>query len=552
MTALIAFLGLQYGSALRVPFLNDDYLFLNSVAASSPLSLLAPNTLVAHYYRPWSRELHYWVLQSLAGPNSAAFHLVNMSLWLVTMGLFFLVALRTAGARAALVATCGAALVSAWGTPILWAAGGQDLWMLAGGLTYLWCFILGRTGWAHAPLAISLLSKETAGVLPAIATAYVWTFERRSLRGSFRRTGSYWVMVVIWGVLHPMFGGSWWGDSGSSAPQATLGPCAFAAIRSALAVLSLHIMPAPEHGFASVLWTALPGAIVLGSAVWWGLARRGRGPETAPGHRASIIRPAAWGVIWWAIGWLPGITTAADWQPYYGLLGLLGAWLAIGTVISRRREIAVAAIVAAALLRSASAQTPEARLGSEWHQRRLGRLTDQMRTDLVRLRPSLPPHSRVYFGDVPWGLGIITSHPSSPALRVWYGDSTVSGGFYSTYVPRLPSQSHGQDFFFLFEPPGGRLVEVVKGPELLDGRGPPTPRWELDHVNLAQLLFRSGDHHASLAEWRKLVTVFPDRVEYARAMAVTFQRAGNPDSATIWARRAAAMSSLTETAEARP
>jgi len=133
---------------------------------------------------------------------------------------------------------------------------------------------------------------------------------------------------------------------------------------------------------------------------------------------------------------------------------------------------------------------------------------------------------------------MITSHPRSPALRAWYRDSTLSGGFYSRYSPRAAGDRPGRDRFFLFDRRDGHLVEVRMGPERLEVGRPPNERWESDHMYLAKQLFNSGDPAASAVEWRKLVTVFPERYDYAHDLAMALKGAGQADLARVWLRRA--------------
>ena len=54
------FLASAYADAWSIPFINDDYIFLDKTRGASFLSLWAPKALAFHWYRPWSRELHYW------------------------------------------------------------------------------------------------------------------------------------------------------------------------------------------------------------------------------------------------------------------------------------------------------------------------------------------------------------------------------------------------------------------------------------------------------------------------------------------------------------
>src|SRR5262249_46281228 len=160
-------------------------------------------------------------------------------------------------------------------------------------------------------------------------------------------------------------------------------------------------------------------------------------------------RTAFFGLAWAGIGWLPLMMPTLGWHAYYALLGALGAWLAIATVLARRPEIAVVVVVALALLRGARADTPSRDWGSEADQRRAGTFIGFLRHDLEHQVPDPPHHSRFYFVRVPSNVGFLAG--DGPALRVWYGDSTLRGGFYPSYRPRAAGEPRGPDWFFRYD-----------------------------------------------------------------------------------------------------
>src|SRR5207244_8045285 len=77
---LILFITSQYPHVLWGPFVGDDYLFLEKTRRASFPSLWEFKELAFNYYRPWSRELHYWLLQHAFGMRELPFHLVNVGL----------------------------------------------------------------------------------------------------------------------------------------------------------------------------------------------------------------------------------------------------------------------------------------------------------------------------------------------------------------------------------------------------------------------------------------------------------------------------------------
>src|SRR5436309_16108426 len=75
--ALVVVLATQYLYALAVPFINDDYVFLDKTRTAPFLSLWGFRALAFNWYRPWSRELHYWTLQRIFGERELPFHLAS-------------------------------------------------------------------------------------------------------------------------------------------------------------------------------------------------------------------------------------------------------------------------------------------------------------------------------------------------------------------------------------------------------------------------------------------------------------------------------------------
>src|SRR5262245_8297365 len=91
---LIAALGLFWFVAvglhiLGLGFVGDDYIFLDRTRGASFGELWSPaNSMTLGWYRPWAREVHFWLLQNIFGINPAAFRLVNGALWIVALSLY--------------------------------------------------------------------------------------------------------------------------------------------------------------------------------------------------------------------------------------------------------------------------------------------------------------------------------------------------------------------------------------------------------------------------------------------------------------------------------
>jgi hypothetical protein len=539
----------QYGHGLRAAFVNDDYIFLDKTRAASFTSLWAPRDLLFHYYRPWSRELHFAVLQRLFGPRETPFHVVSFVLWLVVMGLWYTTARRFSGVPAAAVAVACTASSSGWTVPILWASGAQELWMLLFGLLVLQALGRGATGWATAALLGALLSKETAAVLPAVALLQLRLLERVGWGTVLRRTAPLWAVTAVWSIWHPLLGGRLWHPIHEPSLPGVHPAAASIATRTLLSLFDLTPWPRPESGFGPALRLALPAVAALVGLCAWGLRnRRPHADAERTEGRPSAKAVAAFGGCWALLGWLPLGLPSIAWRSHYALLGLLGAWLAIAVWLVRRPALALAMTVTLALLRAAVADTPTRDWSSEWYRRRAGAFMEHLRADLLRKLPSPPSHSRMFFVLVPSDVGFLAG--DAPALRVWYRDPTLRGGFYTDYRPRAAGDPEGPDYFFRYDSTTG-WVPVVRGPEDAAATRRANPRWSRDHGMLARTLAAADDWLGAAAEYVKLAAAESLAVDWAFDAGVCYETLGDSAAAAAWYARAAARPGADDDVRAR-
>src|SRR5207248_6517748 len=101
-----------------------------------------------------------------------------------------------------------------------------------------------------------------------------------------------------------------------------------------LALVSLESRPQPLHGWSWVLPGALVAAGTLAAIVALGAwARPPR--EAATPAPVSVARVAGFGASWAILGWVPLLNPILGWHAYYGMFGMLGAWLAIAALLAR-------------------------------------------------------------------------------------------------------------------------------------------------------------------------------------------------------------------------
>ena len=530
---LALFLLTQYGDVRRVPFINDDYIFLDKTRAASFVSLWAPKALAFHWYRPWSRELHYWTLQRMFGVHEAPFHVASLVLALAALVAFFAFARRLAGPRVAVIAVAGWASLAAWAVPVIWVAGVQDLWMLLFSFLCLGAVAMGWTWAAAGAFLLALLSKESAAVLPAIALAGHVLVKRRPLGESFRRTLPLWGLLVLWAAFHPLLGGRLWFPLEGKVPPAPRAELPVVLGRTLLLPWNIDAWPNPENGWAQPVVVGLIGAVLLGALVLIGARDR-----AAPREDDNPRGVALFGAVWALLGLAPLLMPGLGWHNYYALLGAAGAWLAAAVLLARKPAIAIAVVAALALLRAGRATTPSLDWGSQRNQRLAASNIGEMSADLIHSEPAVPQHIRKFFIRVPSYVGFLAG--DGPALRVWYGDSTLRAGFYPAYTLRGPGEARGEDYFFRFDSAGG-WVRVVKGLEDLTKARAMNPRWVADHETLAQTLARAGDWQGALVEYQKLSAVEPQRVDYAYDVAVSWEALGDSTRAGESYARAASL-----------
>jgi len=573
LALLAIFLFASYWPALSLVFINDDYVILDKTLHASFASLWAPDLLLFNWYRPVSRELHYWALQRAFGIHELPFHLVSFTLWLAGMTLFFTLARRLAGGSVAALATAATAALASWAGPLMWVAGVQELWFFLFAFLFLHAFARRRGAESAVLLALALLSKEPAGVLAPLAFLWALLVDRDRVAQAVRRVLPLVAVTAAWAMLHPRLLGRLWGPYAETIESSVRPSLPATAVKTALALVGLEEIPAPESGFGAALLRGLPGVLVLAllAALAIQAARRGRASSSGPdaraagrpprqgsgsgsraaagaapsarsgaagaaGDQASARRITAFAICWGAIGSVAVFMPSISWHAYYGLFGAFGVWLAIMHALRGRPAIAAALVLALALLRPLRADTPSWDWASEAFQRRAGFFLRTLRDDLLRKHPDLPPHSRLYFARVPRNIGWVAGN--GPAFRVWYGDSTISGGYYSYYRPRRPDQAPGRDYFFRYDS-SGTWVEVAKGAEDVAAARARDRGWEADHRELALLLGGASDWNGAAEELVKLADASPENFEYPLNAAVCYEKLGDSlVAARLYARAA--------------
>ncbi len=508
---LLAFALASYGPSLGLAFIGDDYVFLDKTRNATVGSLWSLRNTDFGWYRPWSREIHFWAIQRIAGPNELVFRAASIVLWVAALGLYAAIVRRLASPPVAAIATLGVASLALWGTPLLWISGSQDLWMLCLALASTLLFVSGRVRSATLPFGLALLSKETAAVVPALFLCYLVLVERRSAADALRLTAPFWALTFVWLAVHPTLHSRLLSGV-QVTPELEHRPGWIVILaKTLLSCVNLDVLPHPEPGRGVLVRAAVSTVVLVVGVVTATRASAAVGPGSGLANTPTLARFAA---AWMVIGWCPVFLPSIGWHAYYGCLGALGAWFGIALWLQPRRRLAIAVIVVLSVLRAAQARTLTWDWGNESYLQRAGNILSAIRDELYRQHPTLEPHSRVYFAHIPNNIGLIAGQ--SPAIRVWYRDSTLEAGFYSSYRPRPESSRPGEDLFFRFDSAVG-MVEVKAGPEDVRLGLATDLNWEGDHEGLAMLFLRSGDVPRAALEFEKLSLLRhrPDAAIYA-------------------------------------
>jgi hypothetical protein len=534
--ACALYLATQHPQLLELPFVNDDYVFLDQTRGESLSALVSARHALFGWYRPWSREIYYGVMQAVFGSRELPFHLASVALWLGCLWLHFRLGAALIGVARAAVATLALATLTLWASPLLWAAGSQDLWMLLFALAYLWLVLRARTALALVPLLLALASKEPALLLPAIALGALVFVARRPLGAALRGLSPSLALALVWFAVHPTLLARMNGSFRDPETQAAVSsPAQFGHLL--LAQINLDPLSRPDVGAGVLAGPVFLGVIVMlaASLLLW-RSGRGRAPRAPDSNDQPRVR--AFLLVWAVVGLIPAVLPFGGGHAYYGLLGTLGLSLLAMSFAPERSWMPLAVVAALAAVRPAVAATPSSDWGSPWYLQRAAYFLGSIRRALTAECPAPPAGSRFYFSRMPQRIGFLAG--TGPALRVWYGRDELSGDFLSNYTPRAP-ESPGRDYFFRFDPTR-TLVPIHTGAE--DSSAVRDSTWKRDHEELASRFHDAGDHARAIEEYSRLALAEPAWPDYPFYLARSHVARGDSAGALPFIARAALLAGV--------
>ena len=444
LVVALAGLGVLYADALRVGFLNDDYVFLEEASTRPLAESLTGMGVLGNHYRPLSRQLYFAGL-AFADGAPWVFHLVNALVFAATLALLLdllraLLPLHGALAGALYFATLPLQRVN-----LSWISGSQDLLAVAFALAALALFRRGRNGWSCAAYLAALASKEVAFPVPVALAAWAWWCGLPDETGARVRPAPaalarrlapfaliaavWWVVVLVQRARHPV-----------SAATLHLEPGYFLAawVHGIQSLLGLEHPAGLVRGLSGHPPPLVP-LVLLAAIAWW------LPPAASPGApRAGV---GTWPTIALAAVWatafaLPVGPVAHVWSAYFYSLAAVAGAILVGLAFRRLDRWGWVGLTALLLWSHAasSGATSFATVDRPWGWtshvtaftfQRSAELAGTLQRELRAYEPAPARGTRFFFATMPSWAGFQMGN--GPLIRRLYRDTSLAGYFYSQF-----------------------------------------------------------------------------------------------------------------------
>lgn len=335
-------------NVFRLPFLWDDFDFLGR-AQSLQLKHFLPDPSIV-FYRPLSREAHFWVVTHILNSSPLAAHVLNAAIAAGTLAILIAFVRNLVGAPAGLLAGLVFACSAVLPLEIGWVSAGQDLLCAFFLMAALYLQLLRKPLVASLAMAAALLSKETAIVILPIVVVLSAIRPDRSKGELIRTLVAQGAVALGWAAIHPwirsLLSGATAGESAAS---------------EYLAFRGVELLPAMLRGAAITLnlpwagqtpaWPShlIPPAIVV-TAVLLLIARMkpvrlSTRAIMEGGHRVAILVGSLM-----LLGSLALTSLLLGlWSPHYACIPALGLSIVAGPLLARA-PVAISAATLVAYL----------------------------------------------------------------------------------------------------------------------------------------------------------------------------------------------------------
>src|SRR5262249_51211722 len=126
-----------------------------------------------------------------------------------------------------------------------------------------------------------------------------------------------------------------------------------------------------------------------------------------------------------------------------------------------------------------------------------------LREALAAREPAPARHTRMFFAQLPGGIGFRSDPGHSAALCVWYHEPTLAGGGFSDYQPRTEADSTGPDRFYVVR--GDSLLLPVAGtPGCEDPLLRLEDSWRIGEEQIARKLADHGEWARAASGYARL------------------------------------------------
>src|ERR1044072_4919491 len=431
LALLLALAGIPalYWEAIRSPFLNDDFLFLEQARGRTLVQSLTDLGALGNYYRPLSRQIYFELLTPIAHGHPLVFHLANYALFIGALALVADLLAALLPRAGMLAGTLYFALLPFQRVNLTWVSCSQDLLALTGALGALALYRRGQMLPAVLCFAIGFMSKETALAVPLSLGAWELCVERRPASAALQRVAPFAILGLLW-VAFAM----WMRARQPHAAPLDVSLPAFAAGFAHLLQSALGIEHLP--GFGAALAANGPPLVPLVLLVTPAFLFAPEASRPAPSRRAVLGFALAWLVAFA----LPVGPVSYSWSSYYYTEACVGAALLVGFLWSRADRRTWIGLTAGLLWWHAGGAGARAFAiaDNRWvwtshltpfYFQRAGALTDSLSRELRRIEPHPPAHARFYFATLPSWAGFQMGNGA--LIRELYRDSTLASYFYS-------------------------------------------------------------------------------------------------------------------------
>ena len=466
---LLALAGITalYWDAIRTPFLNDDFLFLEQAARRPLATSLTDLGTLGNYYRPLARQIYFEILTPIANGNPLVFHLVNYALFVAALALVADLLAAFLFRSGVLAGTVYFALLPLQRVNLTWVSCSQDLLALVGVLGALALHRRGRMGAAALCFAVGFMSKETALALPLGLVGWDRFVERRPWPGLARRVLPFVMLALSWGAVSLLMRARQPG-----APPLDFSPPAFAAgfVHLVQSLLGLEHPPGIGTALLANGPPLVPLVLLAALAFWYppdarsAAASKGRAGDAGPDRTAAVsaegpagdpgperaaaaaeplaggTSPARRALLAFAVTWLlafaiPAGPVSYSWSSYYYTLAAVGAALIAGFVFARADRWTWLALATGLLWwHAAGSRSPAFAVTEQrwvwtshltpFYFQRGAALIDSLSRQLRRTVPHPERHTRFFFATLPSWAGFQMGNGAQ--IRALYRDSIPS------------------------------------------------------------------------------------------------------------------------------